>query len=102
MNATTMSLSLANKVMGGTGNSTIDSEGPLGIMQIRLKTLQQGRNISGFGILYGSSKNHLLYGSSETLNSFPYGIAIKNLIWFKFMPLFLSVGTGSDYRQERL
>ena len=34
MNAKTMSLSLANTVMGGTGNSKIQSKGTLGNMLI--------------------------------------------------------------------
>jgi hypothetical protein len=37
--ATTMSLSLANTVMGGTGNYKINLKGTLGYMQIRFYTL---------------------------------------------------------------
>jgi hypothetical protein len=97
MNATIISLSLLNTVMGCTGDSEIHSKGTLGNMQILLKTLQQGysfqvlegRISSSLGFLNSSSMNHTFL--LETLKCYPHGIALKNPIWFQFAPLFLRV-----------
>lgn len=69
------------------------------LLQIRLKTLQQcysilvpeGKNISVWDFCMVLQKKHPIYGSSETLQCFPYGITLKNLILFHLAPFCLRV-----------
>ena len=59
--------------MGGSGNSKIHSKGTLGNMEIRrLNSCPGGPKCFWFLIFfYGSSNNHPIYGSSETLKMVP-------------------------------
>lgn len=70
-------------VMGG--NSKMNSIGTLGNVQIMLIILQQGYSILVLEVQH-TSGFVFMYGSSENLKCFPYGIALNNLIWFQLGP----------------